>query len=706
MTTILEDVKQFYGADYKDVDDSEQLAELADSLPFGRPTSLFVADAVGCVEMAHTADVVDACLLPAAALAIGDALTTSDSCAFSKLLGEPERQGYWLFGVRLAGTSSGFLGGLTRAAPTSEAIQHAAPLLRVCGHLALAAAHAVRENKKLRAQVRHYGAEEDMLKMAHADAVVAAIEQQEKRLCEEEQRLMMEQTCAATEAANRAKSQFLANMSHEIRTPLNAILGFAEILRSGTVDDEGERVDYINTIYKSSNHLLELINDVLDLSKIEAGRMVIEPVRSSPLEIVAMVLSIMRARAQEKGLQMTCHWPDGIPATISTDPLHLKQLLMNLMGNAVKFTQRGEVQLVCRLTGVPDRAQMAFDVIDTGIGIAADKLEGIFDAFSQADNSVTREFGGTGLGLAISRHIAQAMGGEITVQSEPGKGSTFTATVDIGALLGVEIHTSPASDGVIAAPNTPTQAPIVLPPSRALVVEDGQVNRKLIGLILRRAGVEVATAENGQIALDLVQQQQFDVVLMDMQMPVMDGYTATCHLRAMGITTPIIALTAHAMSADEQKCRQAGCSAYLSKPVNAARLLQTIADALASQADPVDAAVATVIPQGGEREGRAIVSSLPTDDPEFHQIVLEFVAFLEEHRAAMRNAWQQGDLEKLAFLAHTVKGTAGSAGFDMFTEPAKHVEQLAKNLRADEVAVALQELDDLDSRIVVEQPCP
>ena len=380
----------------------------------------------------------------------------------------------------------------------------------------------------------HHQAEEDTLKTANSEAVVAAIEQQQKRLVEKQQRLAMEQACAATDAANRAKSQFLANMSHEIRTPLNAILGFAEILRSGPVDDEQERRDYIDTICNSSNHLLELINDVLDLSKIEAGRMIIEPVRCSPLEIVSTVLSIMRARAQEKGLQLTCRWPDGVPATIFTDSLRLKQLLMNLMGNAVKFTERGQVHLVCRLVGGPERTQIAFDIVDTGVGIAADKLETIFDAFAQADNSVTREFGGTGLGLAISRRIAQAMGGDITVKSEPGKGSTFTATVNVGSLAGVEIDTGPVGDGVIAPHKAAQRPPVVLPPARVLVVEDGAVNRKLIGLILRRAGVDVATAENGQIAVDVVRQQPFDVILMDMQMPVMDGYTATRHLRALG----------------------------------------------------------------------------------------------------------------------------------------------------------------------------
>ncbi len=301
MRSLLKDMTQFYGADREGVDDSEQLAELAGSLPFGRPASLFVADAAGCVAMAHAEDAVEKCLLAAAARAVGDALAKSDCCAFSKLLGEPEKQECRLFGVRLAGTSPGFLGGLMRGAPPAlEDLEHAAPLLRVCGHLALVADRALRENRKLLTQVRHHEAAEDTLKIANSEAVIAAIEQQQERLVEEQQRLVMEQACAATEAANQAKSQFLANMSHEIRTPLNAILGFAELLRSGAVDNEDERRDYVNTVCESSNHLLELINDVLDLSKIEAGRMVIESGRHSPLGIVTVVLSIMRARARKR----------------------------------------------------------------------------------------------------------------------------------------------------------------------------------------------------------------------------------------------------------------------------------------------------------------------------------------------------------------------------------------------------------------------
>ncbi len=416
----------------------------------------------------------------------------------------------------------------------------------------------------------------------------------------------------------------------------------------------------------------------------------------------------MRVRARDKGLRLTCEWPDGMPATIQTDAMRLKQLLLNLMGNALKFTHRGEVRLVCRLVLSGERPQMAFDVIDSGIGISAEKLGSIFDAFVQADSSVTREFGGTGLGLAISRHIAQALGGDIAVTSTVNQGSTFTATIDSGPLDGVKILEAPQADALAGRQGKRGPRPAGPLAGRVLLVEDGSTNRKLLSLILRKAGMEVATAENGRIGVDLARQGRFDLILMDMQMPVMDGYAAAQEIRALGQTTPIIALTAHAMSQDKHKCLRAGCSAYLSKPVKSDDLLQAVANMLASAespvgdvahsaADPVDLAVAQPVAE-------ALVSTLPLDDPEFREIVEDFIVFLHQQLKGIRKAYDDDNLQAIFEMAHALKGTAGGAGFDAFTVPARALEGLARDGRRPEIPAALRLLEGLAERIVVPVP--
>jgi len=620
-----------------------------------------------------------------------------------------------MFGLRLEPVvDSPVLGGvLPELDGSAESVARLAPSLRAGARVAWLGVQREREMAALRARVQQLRAEQDTLKAAHTEAIVHAIEEQQQRLSEEQSRMAAEQMCAANEAANRAKSEFLANMSHEIRTPLTAILGFCELLRNGSAQcDEAERKEYLDVIYGSANHLLELINDVLDLSKIEAGRMEIDRIACSPYEVVSGVLSLMRIRAQEKGLWLTCEWPGGVPEMIRTDPMRLRQLLVNLVGNAVKFTHRGGVRLVCRLLRSGTKPQIAFDVVDTGIGIAPEKLEAIFDAFVQADTSVTREFGGTGLGLCISRRIARALGGEIAVQSRIGEGSTFTVTIGTGPLEGVSILERPQSDATLQAPRRDPSEP--LPAARVLLVEDGSTNRKLISLVLNRAGLEVTTAENGQVGVELARAGSFDVILMDMQMPVKDGYTATAELRELGLVTPIIALTAHAMSSDEQKCLRAGCSAYLSKPVKPEQLLRTIAGALASTGDPVDRRDG---PGGGCSDSAAatraagtavlepaddspLVSSLPTEDPDFREIVEDFVCFLGEKMAAAEQAAREGDLETLGRVAHAIKGTAGGAGFDAFTKPAEILENHARAGRREAVAPALATLACLARRVV------
>jgi PAS domain S-box-containing protein len=524
----------------------------------------------------------------------------------------------------------------------------------------------------------------------------------------------------AAEDANAAKSAFLANMSHEIRTPLNGIIGFTDLLLIGDEPLPAQHRDHVETIHDCGRHLLTLINDVLDLSKIESGQLEVERVRCSPHQIIAEAISVLRVRAQERGLDLEYFWKSEIPDTIETDPTRLRQIVMNLVGNSLKFTEVGSVQVAARIED-PASPRLVIDVIDTGVGIPAEALSRIFDPFVQADNSITRRFGGTGLGLSISRRLAVALGGDITVESTPGRGSTFTVSVATGPLEGVVMRRGIASDLVVA---TRPAAAGNLPPCRILLVEDGATNRKLIGLILERAGARVRTAENGQAGVEAAALESFDVVLMDMQMPVMDGYSAARELRRRGFTRPIVALTAHAMTGDERKCREAGCSGYLTKPIKPERLLETVAEALAARTDmppgltpdstlhdaaPAAPAPATTppaarhlaAPTDSSHDETPIESSLPMDDPEFREIVREFAERVDVQLAQLRDAVSRGDLKSVAEIAHWIKGSGGTVGFDLLTRPAAALERHAVEGSPEMVVVQLKALEGLVSRIAV-----
>jgi signal transduction histidine kinase/ActR/RegA family two-component response regulator len=385
----------------------------------------------------------------------------------------------------------------------------------------------------------------------------------------------------AAEASNRAKSEFLANMSHEIRTPLTGILGFTDVLITGGDDgDMAKRMEYLSTIQASGKHLLTVINDILDLSKIEAGRVEFEHEACKPDQLVGDVLRVLQVKADEKSLKLSARWESQIPRLIYTDDSRVRQALINLIGNSIKFTAKGSVEVIGRLIGFHGRPQLEFDVVDTGIGIDEEQLLKIFEPFVQADSSVTRRFGGTGLGLAITRKIARGLGGDLTAVSETGEGSTFTLRFDTGDISGIPLIVPAAADQPRAVEAARPAAKIVAAEIKVLLVEDGDTNRKLIKLLLERAGARVTTAENGAVGVEIAMRDSFDVILMDMQMPVLDGYSAARRLRDWGATLPIIALTAHTMTGDREKCLDAGCTDYLTKPINAELMFAAIERAM------------------------------------------------------------------------------------------------------------------------------
>jgi len=498
----------------------------------------------------------------------------------------------------------------------------------------------------------------------------------------------LEHAIAAAEHANRTKSKFLANMSHEIRTPLNGILGFTEVLlrdRDRVTADELD--EHLCTIRRSGQHLLALINDVLDLSKIEADQLQVEAIACSPHQIISDTVSVLRVGATEKGIGLDYRWESPIPKFIHTDPYRLKQLLLNLVGNAIKFTEQGSVLVVARIDQSTAEPSLVVEVRDTGIGIPEEKLGAVFNPFVQADDSVTRKFGGTGLGLAIGKKIASALGGSLGATSCVGKGSTFVARVAAGEVSAEQDHTTPSQNNG-ADINGGTTAAFDLSGLSVLVVDDGDTNRKLIRLLLERSGAKARLAENGKVAVDMAMQTKFDAILMDMQMPVLDGYSATARLRERGFEGPVIALTAHAMKGDREKCEQAGCTGYLAKPVDADQLYEILAEACG-------------LTEHRPHEPESIRSMLPTDDAEIREIVEEFLDSLEARLAEMEQAWGQGDMDQLARLAHWLKGAAGTVGFGCFTAPAANLEQFASEASPSQAAEPLQAIRELKQRLVL-----
>jgi signal transduction histidine kinase/ActR/RegA family two-component response regulator len=362
----------------------------------------------------------------------------------------------------------------------------------------------------------------------------------------------------------RTKDEFLANMSHEIRTPLTSVLGYAELLLEEGLPAEELR-SYSETIRRNGRHLLEVVNDILDLSKFEAGMMKIERRATAVVDLVQQVMATVQLKADEKHLGFELEVADDVPAVVETDAVRLRQILVNLVGNAVKFTEGGRVQV--SVGAEPSGDAWHVRITDTGIGMTGEQMTRLFTPFSQADASTTRRFGGTGLGLAISQRLAGLLGGAITVQSTAGQGSTFTLRMPIG------------TTGVVPAA-APPPAPAAPPRPAAyhvLLAEDTVDNQVLLRALLEQLGAEVTIADTGRAAVDSAmdaksRRRPFDIVFMDMQMPELDGYAATEALRRLGFGTPVVALTARAMDGDRERCLAAGCDDYLTKPVTSAVL--------------------------------------------------------------------------------------------------------------------------------------
>jgi signal transduction histidine kinase/CheY-like chemotaxis protein/HPt (histidine-containing phosphotransfer) domain-containing protein len=527
------------------------------------------------------------------------------------------------------------------------------------------------------------------------NTMIAILHDRQKQLSDANQELeaaieKANRMAVKAECASRAKSEFLANMSHEIRTPMTSILGYADLLMDDSLA-AADRKAYLTTVRRNGEHLLQLINDILDLSKIESGKMVMDLGPCHLLSTIADVASMMRPRAEQRRTTLEVRYTGPLPRAILTDGERFRQVLVNLVGNAVKFTENGNIRISVTFLPQwrPDQSAVSVAVEDTGIGIRQESLKRLFQPFTQAESSTTRKHGGTGLGLAISRQIVTALDGELTVRSLPGEGSTFTVTIPTGDLSGVNLLESPGEvicEDQNAARWTPSAG--VLQGVKILLAEDSIDNQDLLRTVLGKAGAEVQVVENGILAVQRATAVAFDVVLMDMNMPEMDGYEATRRLRDDGYRRPILALTANAMSGDSELCLAAGCNAHLAKPIDRKQLIETVAHYAMSKDAPADAPV--VRPSGAETSGLGGgITSQFANDPELTEILPGFIERLPGQVDALCAALAEEKLEDAERTAHRLKGSGGSYGYPALTEAAKSLEAAAKARDVGEATAAL-----------------
>lgn len=515
--------------------------------------------------------------------------------------------------------------------------------------------------------------------------------------------------------AEKAKGEFLANMSHEIRTPMNAIIGFGDILADEELTDEQRCC--VNSICEGGRHLLGIINDILDFSKIEAGKLDVQTSECSLKHLFAKIESMMQPAALKKGLKFEIREDKGLPTNICTDSTRLEQCLINLVNNAIKFTEEGHVCMKVSLEDKNNQPYIRFDVSDTGVGIPPEKQEKVFESFTQADGSTSRKYSGTGLGLTITRRLAELLGGELTLTSEQGGGSVFSFTIPAG----IDVTKQPPLDGNNIADHMGDERDKLKEAKfsgHVLVVEDVRSNQMLVRWLLEKVGFEVTIAEDGNEAVQKALNRSFDLILMDIQMPNMNGYAATRKLRDEGVKTPIIALTASAMSGAEGKCICAGCDDYLSKPLDRRKLLEKIrkylpaenealsekANSVKSQVDELAKLCCNRTPQesnfketSGIEDSKEILNwdeliGRLGDEELLKEVVPIFLKDNEERFDKLTEAVKAGDTKAIKFYAHAIKGAGRNIGARRLSDIACRLECVGRENNMEAATTLFDEL--------------